>query len=315
MSGFLIAKSWSDDPRLPAFLTKRALRLLPALIVAVTLTAFVLGPLVTTLPLESYLSNFSPYKYVATNSVLFTVSGQLPGVFTDNVVPNAVNGSLWTLPLEATAYVATAILGLTIGLRRPGALIALFLLLLVPLSPIISVESLTGLAIRTTVNISFATLLSPFATFCGGMIIWTLRDRLPLKGWVVLALLALWVLTWGTGWSLVGTVLFIPYAIIYAAFRLPASIGQRVDRMGDLSYGIYIYAYPVQQLAQWASGQQLTAASMFLLSVPTACALALLSWHLIEKRALKLKKRWASYPSPEPSQDEVALKSAEPVAS
>ena len=111
MSGFLIAKSWSDLPRLVPFAVKRALRILPALVVAVSVTVFVIGPLFTTLPLTSYFSDPVTWLYLVRCSLLITFFGTLPGVFEDNPYPDAVNGSLWTLPVEACCYAMAAALG------------------------------------------------------------------------------------------------------------------------------------------------------------------------------------------------------------
>ena len=117
ISGFLIARSWSGDPAIPRFAAKRGLRLMPGLIVAVLLTALVLGPAVTTLSPSRYFGDIGVYRYIAKNSVLDTVNGRLPGVFVHNVYPDAVNGSLWTLPVEALAYVAAAVIGVMGALR------------------------------------------------------------------------------------------------------------------------------------------------------------------------------------------------------
>ena len=138
MSGFLIAKSWGDLPQLVPFTVKRALRILPALVVAVSVTVFVIGPLFTTLPLGSYFSDPVTWLYLVRASLLITFFGTLPGVFEDNPYPDAVNGSLWTLPVEACCYALAAALG-TLGLLRRSVLLAGFSCLLVlyvtPLSP------------------------------------------------------------------------------------------------------------------------------------------------------------------------------------
>jgi peptidoglycan/LPS O-acetylase OafA/YrhL len=94
MSGFLISKSWTDQPAVFPFAVKRALRLIPGLAVAVVLTALVLGPLVTTLSPSGYFTSLTTYVYTIRSAFLVTFAGTLPGVFTDNVYPNAVNGSL-----------------------------------------------------------------------------------------------------------------------------------------------------------------------------------------------------------------------------
>ena len=98
ISGFLVTRSFMLDSRPRAFAAKRALRLLPALIVCVWLLALVLGPLTTTLPLSDYLTTPQTWIYPLRSSLLVTFAGHLPGVFGSNPLPDAVDGSLWTAP-------------------------------------------------------------------------------------------------------------------------------------------------------------------------------------------------------------------------
>src|SRR3954453_4734939 len=136
MSGFLIARSWSEDPEPGRYALKRALRLLPALAVAVAFTTFVVGPLFTTLSLADYLTDPQTWFYFVRASLLVTISGHLPGVFGENVYPNAVNGSLWTLRGEAGRSVMGAVPGwLGIGRHRP-LLLADALVCLLPVTPL-----------------------------------------------------------------------------------------------------------------------------------------------------------------------------------
>jgi hypothetical protein len=106
ISGYLVSISWNADPNIGRFLARRLLRLIPALIVVILLSMFVLGPLVTTLPLADYFSHphFSLYLL---NIVLHPVYS-LPGVFEHMRVPYAVNGSLWSLPVEFLMYLVLA---------------------------------------------------------------------------------------------------------------------------------------------------------------------------------------------------------------
>ena len=294
MSGFLISKSWTDQPRTFPFAVKRGLRLLPGLIVAVVLTAFVMGPLVTSLSPGAYLTSLEPYVYVLRNSVLVTFSGTLPGVFTDNVYPNAVNGSLWTLPVEALAYVGAAMIGFVTAFRRPALIAGLLALALILISPPVDVgnrlSSGSGVA---TANLNI--VLAVYAAFAAGMLIWALRERFVLRWPILIALTALWVATWASGWQVITLVLLVSYAVIFAAFRLPEGARALTRRVGDLSYGIYIYAFPAQQLAEHAWGPGLTPGGMLVLAAPPVAVLAFCSWRLIEAPALALKRKVAPF--------------------
>jgi peptidoglycan/LPS O-acetylase OafA/YrhL len=285
MSGFLIARSWTEDPQPGRYALKRALRLLPALVVAVAFTTFVVGPLFTTLPLGGYLTDPETWFYCVRASLLVTISGHLPGVFVANVYPDAVNGSLWTLPVEACCYVMVAVLGLLGIVRRSSLLLAgavVCLLAVTPLSPLSS--GLGGTAAGGNAPI----VLLLVGTFLLGAVFYALRARLRLS-WLVLAGLALlWVLTWNGQWTAFTTVLLFSYGTLVLAFRTPAGL-RRITAPGDVSYGVYVYAFPVQQSvwALWHPGPGV----MFAIAAPVTYLLALLSWRVIERPALRLKRR------------------------
>ena len=286
MSGFLIARSWTEEPSPGRYALKRALRLLPALVVAVAFTTFVVGPLFTTEPLGDYLTEPATWFYFVRASLLVTIAGHLPGVFADNVYANAVNGSLWTLPVEAGCYVMVAVLGL-LGLVRRGPLLLagaiVCLLAVTPLSPLST--ALGGTAAGGNVPI----VLLLVGTFLLGGLFYALRARLRLS-WLVLAALALlWVLTWNGAWTAFTTVLLFSYGTLVLAFRTPSGL-RGVVAPGDVSYGVYVYAFPVQQ-SLWALHPGLRPGVMFAIAAPVTYALALLSWRAIERPALRLKRR------------------------
>jgi peptidoglycan/LPS O-acetylase OafA/YrhL len=287
MSGFLIARSWSEDPNPGRYARKRALRLLPALAVAVAFTTFVVGPLFTTLPVGAYLTDPETWFYFVRASLLVTISGHLPGVFLDNVYPNAVNGSLWTLPVEAGCYVMIAVLGLLGIVRRSGLLLAGAVLCLLAITPLSPLASAIG---DTAASGNLPIVLQLIGTFLLGALFYALRARLRLS-WLVLAALALlWVLTWNGGWTATTTVLLFSYGTLVLAFRTPPGL-RRVAAPGDVSYGVYVYAFPVQQSLWVLWGSGLRPGVMFAIAAPLTYLLALLSWRVIERPALRLKRR------------------------
>lgn len=291
MSGFLIAKSWTDLPQLVPFTVKRALRILPALVVAVSVTVFVIGPLFTTLPLGSYFSDPVTWLYLVRASLLITFFGTLPGVFEDNPYPDAVNGSLWTLPVEACCYALAAALG-TLGLLRRSVLLAAFSCLLVlyvtPLSPFSNAPA----GGTTGGNLTLVIMLG--ATFMLGTLAYSLRERLHLSWAIVAALTVLWIATWDGGWVRATGVLAISFSVLVFAFRTPAWL-RRLTAPGDVSYGIYVYAFPVQQsvAALWGGVDPLV---MFAIAFPVTYGLAFMSWRLVERPALALKRVVAPRP-------------------
>jgi len=292
MSGFLIAKSWNDQPHLIPFAVKRALRLLPALAVAVTVTVFVVGPLFTTLPLSTYFTDPTPWVYWVRASLLVTIRGTLPGVFETNPFPDAVNGSLWTLPVEACCYAMAAAFGLLGLLRRSRLLAALGLLLILCVSPLSPLSNAPAGG-TTGGNLSLVVMLG--ATFVLGNLAHSLRSRLHLRWIILVGLTVLWVVTWGGDWTRATGVVVIAFAVLVFAFRTPAWL-RRLTALGDVSYGIYVYAFPVQQsvAAIWPGIHPLV---MFAIAFPVTYGLAFLSWRLIERPALALKRVVAPRPT------------------
>jgi peptidoglycan/LPS O-acetylase OafA/YrhL len=288
ISGYLVTLSWLGDPEPRRFVARRGLRLLPALTVVAFLTAFVLGPAFTTLGLGAYLADPGPYLYAFRTSVLVTVAGTLPGLFFDNPFPNAVNGSLWTLPVEALAYVVVLASGLLGLLHRPRtALLLAAAALLAFLASAWSPLDLTGIVPAGAAEAGVPAALRLAAVFVGGMIFALHRDKLPLSFLAVAAAFVLW-------WSLRGTelepfvaALAMPYSVLTLAFRRRVRV-PLYERGGDASYGIYIYAFPVQQtLAHLIP--DISPGAMLAVALPVTFVLARASWRLVEEPALRRK--------------------------
>lgn len=128
ISGYLVTLSWLADPHLGRFAARRALRIWPGLIAAVLLCAFVLGPLVTTLPLKAYLAHPLTWDYL--RNLWLDTQFALPGVFDGNVLASSVNGPLWTIPLEVGCYAFLAAAGALGVMRWPWVAPLAFLALL-----------------------------------------------------------------------------------------------------------------------------------------------------------------------------------------
>lgn len=284
ISGYLVAASYLRANDLRQYARNRALRIFPGLIVVVLLAIFGLGPIVTTLPAAEYFSDLTTWRYLG--NVVMAINHNLPGVFLDNPFPKAVNGSLWTLPYEMTMYVGIGALGVLGLLGRQLA---------------VAVVAAAGLAVAIAVHYGWLPLprllgladpnqffkLGYF--FFAGSLLYLLGDGLRYRWPVAAALTALWVATFGTPVGWVVYLLAWPYLVIYLA-QIPSRWAQRFGRYGDFSYGLYIYAFPIQQLLVWSrpwDNVHLYAAAAFCATLPFAVA----SWHLVEAPALQLKRR------------------------
>jgi peptidoglycan/LPS O-acetylase OafA/YrhL len=273
ISGLLITQSFERSPSLARYLWARVLRIFPGLLVVLLTSAFVLGPALTELPLGTYFRSPETYLYVLRNGTLYQLQWGLPGVFQHNAYPDAVNGSLWTLPYEVGFYLLVAGLGAAGLLRRWVALVGWGAAVLVPFVP----------------HVGPRLNLWPemYLYFGGGMALYLLRDRVRMSPWVALACVVVLGVTARFGGLRCAVGSCGAYLVLYLAV-LPSRLSG-FARYGDFSYGVYIYAFPVQQLVAWFMGGRAPWWVDALGALPAVAGLAVLSWHGVEKRALKLK--------------------------
>jgi len=283
ISGFLITGSFLRRRNLFEFLWARALRIYPAYLFCLVGCAFVLGPLLTTLPLHDYLRDPATGDYVLKNLRLgIDMAWNLPGVFTDNPRRSSVNGAIWTLPAEVRMYLWVATLGVT-GVLARRWLANLVLPLLFVLGFFVAPVYL--------LTVPQPTYLRLAAMFLAGAFCYINRDRVPASGWLFLASAVL-------AWLLRHTP-FYPYAFGIAEIAFVFWFAYRLrwhgyNRFGDYSYGIYLWGFPMQQVVAHFLPTTLPVTNAAI-SLPLAIVMAVVSWHLVEKPVIALKsapKRW-----------------------
>jgi peptidoglycan/LPS O-acetylase OafA/YrhL len=279
ISGFLVAASferngWRD------FLIARALRIYPALVVCVALSVFVLGPALTVS--ADYWRDPTTWRYAWANATLWRAEFWLPGVF-DSLPRTAVNGSLWTLPIEGRLYVALLLAGL-FGMLRPWRY---------ALAWVLAIGGACVFALSRgplPEHLSYLTWVTSF--FITGTLLWVLRERIRLWWPILIALLIVTAITRGTLAFHAAYFATVVYGTFYVglALQLP-----RIEK-NDLSYGIYLYGWPMQQLALLFGAA--TLASNILAATAMTLVCAALSWFCIERPALRLKRRMAAHAAP-----------------
>ena len=280
VSGLLIRRSWELDPSPRDFWAKRALRLLPGLAVVALATAFVLGPLVTSASLGTYVTSAETWIYPLRIVALVPFGADLPGVFDDSIYGGSVNGPLWSLPVEVLAYVMLFLLGITGVLRRRAVVTGLAL------------AGLVWAGWWVTVTSPSIAAISVLAAFAVAAACYGWRDRIVLSHPLAALALALCVVT-GFGpdplrvvvWTLAAV-----YLSFWFAYALPA-VGRPLIRWGDASYGLYIWAFPVQQTIVQVLGDDVHPWLVIVIATPVVWALALASWRLVERPALARKPR------------------------
>lgn len=281
MSGFLIVRSASLSKGVLSYVRARILRIWPGLVFTAFFAAFIIGPLATGLPSMAYFSSGQTWLYAISVS-FFDVGRLLPEVFVGNPIPHGVNGSLWTLQVEVWLYGIVGFLmlfgairsRLTFNLLMVGAIAAY----------LIAPEAVLQWIPRHDEYMTPRLV----ASFIIGACVYVNAPYIPLHPLVGVVLSLAAALA-------VNTRLFDPlfyiafgYWIIFLALYSPLHV-RRWNASADYSYGIYIFAFPIQQvIASWF-GAATSPFVFFALAYPLTLAMAVVSWRLVESRALKLK--------------------------
>ncbi len=281
LSGFLVCGSLDRCRTLVSFLSLRALRIFPALITEVILSALLLGPLLTTLPLAEYLSGPSLHIYFL--NVLGVIHYYLPGLFEHNPLPGIVNNQLWTVPYELDCYI---LLSVVVGagiFRVKGWLSHAFIGLIVFMQLMLVIQIFKNPQ-ASELGFSGQNMVLCFLT---GVALFKHRHKVLWHWSLALGavLLSLVLLPLHGGGNLCA--LPISYLTIYLGLMTPKVPAWLTS--GDYSYGIYLYSFPIQQSVALIPGTHVWYINA-LISLPLTMLAALASWHLLEKHVMKHKK-------------------------
>lgn len=285
LSGYLVAQSLQRNPDVVRFLWRRAVRIYPALWVVVLLCAAVLGPALTTVSVADYWKSSVTQDYFL-NASAYWIRALLPGVFESNPWPAAVNGSLWSLPYELSCYLLLAGLALF-----PGQLRAKVLGCFLGFTGLWAWHLQTGAMPSRLVFIGFDVFHAKLgATFFLGAVISLYRPWLqPTLKSSALAMICIVLLDAGP----LRTSLF-QFAIPWLSVTLANSnrmLPQIPEKMGDWSYGMYLYGFPVQQTLAYLGLHQQGVVAYIFWSIAVTLPLAAASWYLLEKPTLSRLRR------------------------
>ncbi|MEG1887365.1 MAG: acyltransferase [Oscillospiraceae bacterium] len=288
ISGYLITKSYMNDSNIVRYLTRRVFRIFPALIAIIVFSTFIVGPIFTTLSLNEYFH--SPLIFDYLKNIFLKISYSLPGVFQNNIYPNAVNGSLWTLPVEFAMYLllpAIVVVFKKLKILKQGILAVAVVALI---SDIIKIKYFpaAALVIYNTNLYDWLTLVPFF--FIGALFTFPeIRKLLNLQWATGIAAVALLI---GANQvkSEIIVALVLPYFIFSFALA-PNPIFANWFSKNDYSYGMYLYGFLIQQLYSQFLGKHFSVNIATIICVLATFAAAFVSWHLIEKPCQKLGKK------------------------
>ena len=275
LSGFLVAGSLTRT-KLHQFATLRALRLVPALAVEITLSALILGPSLTTLPLAAYLSSPEVGRYFG--NIIGFVHFTLPGVFETNPVPRLVNYQLWTLPYELECYLSLVALAAA-GLVRNRRF---FLQMVVAISLVATVWALGFEPVNPFTHVPGRALVLSFLAAVG---LHLYRDKIPCSPAL------------GIGSGVVAAALLqaptaaylAPVPVAYFTVWLGLMRPPRIP-FGDLSYGVYLFHFPIEQTIVRIFPEANSWSRLTLAALPPTLFCAWLSWNCVERPILSRKK-------------------------
>jgi peptidoglycan/LPS O-acetylase OafA/YrhL len=289
ISGYLITASYMSSPA--GYLGRRVRRIYPAFLVCYLVCVFVVAPLgaanLAALPLSEW--------FRALYRAVFLLAPKIPGVFPGHPYP-ALNGSMWTISYEFRCYLLTMALGALGLLKKPRVIMGLAAVALVAwvASKLIELPqlpdalgSVTGQPDETARLVAVYLIGACFRLY-----------RTEFKGWIAAAAMAaLFPLMFSHALAGPALALLGGYALFWAAFNLKSHAFRTLNAKDDISYGLYLYAFPIGKLLIW----YFPAINVWLLAVVTAILALIagwLSWHLVEKWAMRqAPRRTAPAPS------------------
>lgn len=239
---------------------------------------FVVGPIFTIIPIAEY---FNEIRENGINIALFSLYlgiNPLPGVFETHPMTEDLNGPLWTLKVEAVCYMFVAFIGMSCMSKWWHLILAvmyftIFYELIFYPTTLFEVSFLYG------------------GGFFLGSLMYIHREYIKLdKKLLVLSILVIGTLSIGNIYFLPAYLLSSSYIVIYIAYaKIDLSI---FSKYGDFSYGIYIYHFPTLQIcAIYFLPRDNSFLPYVICSFVATLILAAMSWHFVEKHALKLKKK------------------------
>lgn len=284
LSGLVVTNSLLAKKDAIDFIIARFFRIFPALLVVLILMAFIIGPILSTLSASDYFSYTMPFYYVSYGFIM-DIQYHLPGVFNENRI-HVINGSLWTIPFEVFCYLFLFSLFL-IGVMKNRLLMTLFFTLII-------VDQLSGSSILFTwiPQKPDVTLLAPCFAFGAILAAWKDKVKIDLK--LTLGLILISILMFQSTYNYYYFYIAVFISTLYiSGNKLVLKLKPRFD----ISYGIYLWGWPVQQIIislypeQSAEFNQIT-------SIAICFVISYASWKLVERPSINFGRKLIDVLSP-----------------
>lgn len=288
LSGYLIYQSSDRSTSFYNYFWKRIIRIFPALIVVLLLT-LVLSPILYDNP-KSFFKNRDVYTYFFRNISLYQMQFDIKGVFDNNPYPSAINGSLWTIPYEFTLYIFLSFF-IFISNNIFKKILILTSFLVMYFGSLFYLDELSKIAIF---DIGFLHLFNLGTFFVGGAVLASFKFEIILNNRKIKYLVLLFLF-----FTILLTIklevynsfkhLFLTLFILLFGLMSFYPINN-LHKIGDYSYGIYIYSFPIQQTLMYYF--KFSTGKLICYSVLISLLFGVLSWFFVEKKLLAFKNRF-----------------------
>jgi peptidoglycan/LPS O-acetylase OafA/YrhL len=274
ISGYWVTKSYKEESRFFRFIIKRLIRLMPGLAVCVLVCFFIIGPIGFSGDIKSYFQNKEYWKFL--RNIFFISKLELIGVFEKNPYPNTLNGSLWTLPIEFKWYLVLGILGFFKMINKKIIILIIFLS--------------TAYWIYINYFAYEQKDLKAFFYLGNFFLAGALLFLIELNFLILIISLCFSIFLFIFKFYYLSLIIGLSPLIIYIGLKSFKYLN-KINKIGDLSYGIYLFAFPIQQTIYYLFGSKFNFLILFLLVIIITYFFAYCSWHLIESPSLKIKKK------------------------
>lgn len=290
LGGYFITISWNSEKKISRYLIKRFFRIWPPLVIAVFVTAFIICPLFSSLEIGEYLKNPEVMNYFIKNIKLYPVYA-LPGVFIENPYKGAVNGSLWSLPVEMLMYIIVPLFS-TFVIRRERKRDFFAMLIITVMICALQILHLVYFPEKRIIiyGTDLMQALDLFPWYLIGMLFTFpyIKKCLNLQIAMLLYMLCA-CMQFLTVFNYIMVYIFFPYVIFSFGLSNSPFFGKKIpSRRWEISYGLFLYGFPIQQAVEWINlknNMQFSFMTELTMSVFITSVFAYISHNFVEEKS------------------------------